>query len=335
MWMPKLFLVVIVVISPFCSKSRKTDSPIGGIQKENLIVNTSAEISRVVPGFNDPFVFLIGVQKAATTSLHDLIIQNLQFCKLGEKEKHYFEIDSTYAKGTRHYKSMFEMCKDQGLTIDSTPVFSYPSVPGKIASTYSTNVLRQKKFILILREQVSRDFSYYEHKLRACEDYILGKSKKYVDFAKRSCSNVLKKFDSESKNNTWDPIPFKDYFKRGHVVLEDGQYYQHLRNWLKYLKRDQLFIVSMQTLVQNTSDTMHRIKKFLGLNQPWEKNCTLPRLNGSPRVKASLDCATFDELKKLHNPHNHGLVDFIRRTRRWSTEAYFPDFEDTRSKCIP
>lgn len=255
---------------------------------------------------------------------------------MGEKEKHFFEIDSEYAKGTSHYKKMYDMCKDRGLTIDSTPVFSYSYVPRRFVATFPSDVLKRKKFILILREPVSREFSYFEHRLRACQDFVTGASKEWVDFAITACSKVLRRFNATDKVHVWDPISFKEYNKKGHVTHEDGYYLQHLRNWSKFIKRDHLFILNMRTLLYNTSDSMNRIQKFLGISQSWPTNSTLPMLNTSPESKPILDCSTFDDLKTRNNKHNEGLLRFIRDTQKWSKyEPYFPDFDDTRQKCVP
>lgn len=116
---------------------------------------------------SQPDIFIIGVQKAGTTSLHDLMTSNPQICSKGEKEKHFFSDDAQWAKGMTFYKHLFAGCSTTEKTVDSN-LGSLPNVIERINSSYSPALLRAKKFILILREPVSRDFSWYGHRVRAC-----------------------------------------------------------------------------------------------------------------------------------------------------------------------
>jgi Sulfotransferase domain len=86
----------------------------------------------------------------------------------------------------------------------------------------------------------------------------------------------------------------REYFQAQRVSWSDGEYAQHLRRWLKDVRRSQLFILSMQTLLRNTTDTMQRLQHFLGLEQGWGDNVVLPHDNDSAHLNALLDCATYD-----------------------------------------
>ena len=45
-----------------------------------------------------------------------------------------------------------------------------------------------------------------------------------------------------------------------------GLYLDQIKNWLKYINRNQLFVMNFETLIVNTTDTMLRLSAFLNIN---------------------------------------------------------------------
>ena len=119
-----------------------------------------------------PTIFIIGIQKGGSSSLYELMIEHPLLCSGLHKEMHYFDHPDNYAKGTDFYRQMFSDPKcdsrNQSQYIDSTPVLHYPSVWQRIYDTYSYSVeMRDNlKFIVLLREPVAREYSWYQHTAR-------------------------------------------------------------------------------------------------------------------------------------------------------------------------
>jgi hypothetical protein len=102
---------------------------------------------------------------------------------------------------------------------------------------------------------------------------------------------------------------FKEYFE--HQRNSDSLYHKLLKDWLKFIRRDQLFIVSMDNLLANTTSVLGSIAKFLNLPVTLASgdigslflkpdNNTLPRLMTPIRdLKHNLecDCETYDAMK--------------------------------------
>lgn len=106
-----------------------------------------------------PDIFILGVQKAATTSLNKLMRTHAEICDNGVKEKHYFGFNDSWRKGSEFYDSMFASCFGV-YTLDSNIGFSSTFVPDRLRITYNDTALASKKFILVLREPISREISW-------------------------------------------------------------------------------------------------------------------------------------------------------------------------------
>lgn len=279
-----------------------------------------------------PDFFIIGVQKGGTTSLHDLMIKNPNICEDVFKEKHFFDNDYAFKKGKLFYRSMFSNCSHGRQSFDATPVFAIHAVPERLKTIIHPEKLKSMKFILLLREPVSRDFSYYQHKVRSCSELINGIVPEYDrEFAKASCEKVFPAY--KTKNVKFAPITFREYYHAGQLKKVDSSYVQHLNNWLHVIGRNQLLIFSMQTLIKNTTDSMERIRSFLGLETGWGP-VTFPHDNNSSSIQAVLDCKTYDELKKYYDEHNRGLEVYLTSPYRPPEEPPFSPFENTRAMCV-
>ena len=119
-----------------------------------------------------PTVFIVGAQKGGSSSLYELMQQHPQLCRSFHKENHYFDHPDNYLYGVDYYKSLFADTKCDNVTgshfMDGTPILHYPSVWQRIYDTYNHSIsLRDSlKFIVLLREPVARDYSWYQHATR-------------------------------------------------------------------------------------------------------------------------------------------------------------------------
>ena len=121
-----------------------------------------------------PSFFIIGAQKAGTTALNDLLITHPAICSYGRKEKHFFSADEESWRDdqvqlSREFLREFSGCGGKNFTMDSTPSYSMLDYTAKrIRQYYPTAVAAQKKFVLLLREPVSRQYSEYQRLARGC-----------------------------------------------------------------------------------------------------------------------------------------------------------------------
>jgi len=131
-------------------------------------VGASKQQQRLLPQ-NVPDIFIIGAQKCGTTSLNNLMFDHPQICSEGVKEKHFYDHEKEWLSNQRGYLAEFKNCKKNQLTIDATPVYIFDQdAPFRIQRSYSQTDLAKKKFILLLREPVARQYSEYQRVLRIC-----------------------------------------------------------------------------------------------------------------------------------------------------------------------
>ncbi|WP_036478993.1 sulfotransferase domain-containing protein [Myxosarcina sp. GI1] len=186
-----------------------------------------------------PEVYLIGAQKAGTTTLAHLLSQHPNICVAKTKEPHFF---STYwHKGLAWYETQFSnpenaICLDASTTYSMAPLSDNNSrhkssnlkdVPQRI---YSVNP--DAKFIYLLREPVARIYSAY------C--YYIMNGREYKDFD--------------------DAIDSEDFY------FDVSNYYQQLALWLEYFPLDSFLFVLFEDMKQNPLETVKKCCRFIGVD---------------------------------------------------------------------
>ena len=132
----------------------------------------NSTVERKWQGGTLPLIFVTGIQKGGSSSLYELMIKHPLICSGLHKEMHFFDHPENYMKGTGFYRQMYidPKCDTKlgSRYIDATPIFHYPSTWQRIYDTYNdTPIIRDNlKFIVLLREPVAREYSWYQHTIR-------------------------------------------------------------------------------------------------------------------------------------------------------------------------
>jgi len=316
-----------------------------------------------------PDLFILGAQKCGTTSLNKLLEMHSSFCSEGVKEKHFFSTDEWQDPSSiSSFLSEFKGCQNK-ITIDATPsLIAERLVPQRIKSSYTPENLRKKKFIVLLRDPASRHYSEYQRLVRGC--FVLEEDSKRLSFSSRNknvkekvgsaekkCQYILSKPDGKLTQDNMFSFAQFTVSSYGAKQLHRGYYLAEIKEWLTVIDRSQLFILSFETLLANTTDSISRLAQFLGVDgeefvrvSPVEgSNSTkikLPEPPSSNRYmdydKAKMDCDTFARVEDMWAAANAGLVEFINNNSsnsssgvRPATEPPFPPFTSSRKKCHP
>ena len=365
------------------SKRKPATSPSKGVNSRTNKSNRSGKADSLRTTLHHqigtPHIFIIGAQKCGTTSLHALIVQHEEICSVAVKEMHYF--DRRWEEGSRWYQSKIlnlaqtHNCNQSELVIDATPAYiRNVVVPGRFAITYAPEELAKKKFILALREPVSREISWYKHNVRECVQQIqlavsrnttrssktespgrnkMNNTRGGSRYAKESvyyrrdiCGNSSKiafcrnvgchSIPADRTDLLQDPIKslltFDDYYLANKMEPRAGFYLEQIKRWLTVIRRDQLFIVHLDSLAKNTTEVMRAMSKFLGLKSDWGDNVVLPHENESP-VPYSVSCKVMRELAGKFSEANRGLEEFIN-SQHAPYEPHFPPLVLDQSMCM-
>ena len=183
-----------------------------------------------------PQAYLIGAQKAGTTSLAFLLQLHPKISISHPKETHYFS--SNFYKGLEWYRSKFSNT-DDALLLDASTSYTMANldssrnsgVYGDVAGRISA--LRQDaKFIYLLREPVERTISAYWHNVR---------------------------FGSERR-------PFRDAIIESPAYVWTGQYHQQLQRFLNYFDRSAFLLLDFRELERDPGAMARKVVRFLGLS---------------------------------------------------------------------
>eukprot|EP00804_Cyclotella_cryptica_P023304 CCRYP_000468-RB/>CCRYP_000468-RB protein AED:0.36 eAED:0.42 QI:0/1/0.66/1/0.5/0.33/3/680/394 len=257
-----------------------------------------------------PNILLIGAQKAGTTTVASWLHRN-GVCaakvfgdepSFYKKETHFF--DEFYDKGIEYYVKRFEHCTEgvyhKGFSLDATP--NYLNLARRVYDTYSKNVpaniMGSLKLMVILREPISRELSWYNHK---------------VDFFRRGITagyimNVSHKNGTVKSFDEYAEMLKERVLNSPHNAF--GFYVDHLRTWVKLFDRQQLLILSYDELLQEPSRVQMRIERFLGMSIKDEFS-NANKIESKHKVKEISPHAR-KVLEPLFREKNEELYDFIR-----------------------
>jgi len=198
-----------------------------------------------------PTFFIVGAQKAGTTSLHAYLGQHPDVYVSPLKEPAYFmaeEIPERYRMSWDTYVKLFSAAGDRAAVGEATAGYLWsPSAPANIAAR-----LPHAKIIVSLRNPVERAYSQYLHMLT---HGATTRSLREQVYASQSAQG-------EYFGYTW---PF----------LELGLYSLHLKRYLASFPREQLHICFFEELQSEPRALLARLFGFLGVAADFAPNLAL------------------------------------------------------------
>ncbi len=174
----------------------------------------------------------LGVQKCATAWLYTILSKHPQISMAWpegrDKDTKFFSC--FYDRGFEWYEALFHDCSGEVIGEYSTSYFYHVESPERIYD-YSPEM----KLVVSLRHPVERAFSNHKHEIR------LGRV---------SGENTV--FENGLKNNP--------------MYLYQSLYYTHLSRWLKYFPREQLFIIIVDDLKDDSKKIVQQLYRFLNVS---------------------------------------------------------------------
>lgn len=274
-----------------------------------------------------PSVVLAGTQKASTSSLAVYLMQldnnGTDICfsdgsrnfEGHAKESHFF--DEQYQGGLALLRDLYKHCPENALLMDGTPeTMLHPERVKRIYDQQGT--ADQVKIIFILREPVSREISWYNHRLA----YAMMPNpplwaKKLIDnkgniktFLRVQRSTVLSTFEKKQ----WGQLY--------------GYYAHWLRKWSKVFdRRKQILILSFDELVRDPTTLLHRVHEFLNISEVGA-SLMLTKENSNSRNTSAPPCEHQLELAKRFEGPNEELYAFLEEHPGPPSEQRpFPKFQ--------
>lgn len=191
-------------------------------------------------------VFLIGVPKAGTTWLSNVLDQHPGVCLSEPKEPNFvashkgtFERDN----GEPYWPNYDGFFRGEGLKMDaSVHTFSCPVAPERIKSNFP-----DARFILCLREPVSRTVSHW---------------------------NMVRS-TGEDRRNGKDWLNFEDAWSDDSLRV-DSLYGSCMRNWLGHFDLDRFVIIDISRMSVEPMVVVREVEDFLGIEE-WDYDVNMDR----------------------------------------------------------
>jgi hypothetical protein len=249
-----------------------------------------------------PNCYIVGAQKAGTSSLYHYLIQHPLIHKSYLKEVHYFdgglnpEIDN-YKRNLNWYKAHFSIKKNKNaINIDATPFYLFhPQVPKRIAS-----LTPEAKIIILLRNPVHRAISHYYHVKRHGFETL----------------PITEAFEMESLRlaHAYQTKDYKDINFRLYSYKARGLYLDQIKRYHQVFNKNQTLIIDSNDLFLNTEKTINTVFKFLNL--PIVKIPDLQSKNVG-KNKQHIDAEFIHQLYHYYAEHNEQLFDYLGKRFNW------------------
>lgn len=240
-----------------------------------------------------PDFLIIGAEKAGTTWLHDVLRAHPGLFLPDVKEVHYFnrfdsnghEIDNYTRRGPDWYAEHFKSAPAGLPKGEATPMYLCdPDAAQRIRDT-----LPEARFIVMLREPVSRAWSHYR----------MARSKQHIEA------------DLETLITTEDAR-----------VLGRGLYARQLEHWFSLFDRDRFLILIFEEVTADPAPALTRVADWLGVD-PAPLLAARPeesRNAASGYKSAGLYNASVRAARALRNfPLTRGLASWLKASGLYET----------------
>ena len=216
-----------------------------------------------------PNLFIIGAAKAGTTALYDYLAQHPQVFLSRVKEPMFFSRDEYYARGLDWYEgAYFEGAEAYPVRAEATPHYLYWSekVAPRIKEVYEQ---RPVKFMVSLRDPVSRAYSWYWNMVR--------EGREELDF-----DQALRIEEYRLKQNR------DELYRLGSMVYgysAGSRYASLLQPYLEFFPREDFFFVFQDDLKSRVNETCENIFDFLGIEPSMQINTSNSNPAAMPRSR--------------------------------------------------
>eukprot|EP01112_Ceratiomyxa_fruticulosa_P000800 TRINITY_DN1072_c0_g1_i1.p1 TRINITY_DN1072_c0_g1~~TRINITY_DN1072_c0_g1_i1.p1 ORF type:complete len:523 (+),score=74.24 TRINITY_DN1072_c0_g1_i1:180-1748(+) len=292
-----------------------------------------------------PGIVVIGVMKAGTTSLHNLLAQHPQIVaptRSGDfsKEAHFYDRPENY-HFIESYISLWEFNGGKGseqVTEEATPSYIYfPLAPWRMKSVYQG---RPVKIVVLLRDPVSRAFSHCHHAWgKVCSpavfDGIVNEAIKEIEFFEQSFNGstsdpwahfILQNCNPHEGNIPFDTEAkfFHEKFGRDHrfwsaEYLLRGMYANQLKRWFRLFGRENFYFLETPDFDEEiVQGAMSKLYSWLGLSQ-FDAEWVKANSGGNYKTKTPMWESTKQKLTIFYTKYNQELFELMGKRLYWTT----------------
>jgi sulfotransferase family protein len=257
---------------------------------------------RILPTF-----VIIGAQRSGTTSLYQYLTEHPAIAAAATKEVHFF--DTRYGRGLSWYRGHFPTRASaerarrrtgfEPVAGEASPYYLFhPLAPERIARD-----LPFAKFIVMLRDPVSRAVSQYQH------ERSLGAENLDIEDA---FAQEPARLGGEHERILSDPS-YNSYSHQHHSYLSRGQYAEQLEHWFGVFPRERFLILETRRFFKDPETGFGDVQRFLGI--PVQRRLEFTAYNTSSRTRVDDDVIA--RLREHFAPHNRRLYELLGEDLGW------------------
>lgn len=232
----------------------------------SIINFTLQQSRRLIPVRNHGnYIYIIGAQKAGTTSLHFYLAQHPDIISGRIKELQFFNKDTEYSKGVSYYLSHFPVFKTGKYALDATPEYLYYSNAPRRIHAFGP----KSKIIILLREPVSRSFSAFNmyKQMVGCKffrNYLLSSNSDAREFFMPIARGEIDP-DVEYFLDREMAIISGNATGEEPALIRRGIYAPQIKRYLDLFGTTNVLVLFSEDLQRRTQQTVDRVFDFLDL----------------------------------------------------------------------
>ncbi|MFT6073183.1 MAG: hypothetical protein ACJAZ1_000089 [Yoonia sp.] len=207
-----------------------------------------------------PDFIVIGAAKAGTTSLYALLDQHEDVFMPAVKEPEFFARDDRYAKGIESYAANFAAAASGQIVGEASTIYSLSPFFPQTASRIKQH-LPQAKLIYVLREPVSRAYSYY---LQIVKNYqnTMGDLQVHRSFEECVMPSEHAHAAPRDKIFSTSNAHLPDH---PDLCLAGSDYVTQIEAYLAYFPPQQILFLKFEDFIADRAATLRQITDFLGI----------------------------------------------------------------------
>lgn len=214
----------------------------------------------------------IGVQKSASTWLHEVLSDHPSVLVSNKKELDFFSY--FWDRGFDWYHRQFPENADRRFIAagETSPSYFHCADAPRHVKKYNPDI----RIVLSLRDPVTRAYSNHVHDIR--QGFLLG-----PDLS----------FETGLANNP--------------AYVEQGMYATHFKRWLSEFDSKQILVVLQEDIVENPSAVARAMYEFVGVDPDYQSSIINKRSNERQAVKNIWLAKNIDRLRSISVDSGHGL----------------------------
>lgn len=249
----------------------------------------------------EPSFFIVGAEKAGTTSLHDYINQHPAVVESHRKEVQYFS--RYFYKSWDWYRAHFPLRRrlEGKICGEGSPYYIFhPYAAERIHST-----LPQARIIMLLREPITRSISQYYHEV--------AKRRETLPLEEAIAAEDERTKGELERMVTPRYLPFRhEHFS----YVAKSAYADQVERYLRVFPRSQVMVIQSERFFRETADVVREVFDFLGVDSTFVPPDLQPA-NVSSRKKEALEPETMRRLEHYFSEQNERLYNVIGERYDW------------------